>query len=91
MSWIIAFAFLVFWWSRANRARERRAELAPTGLFRSPLYWMSNALVLLLIALVFYIGHAHQSPIPAFLWLTIFAIIVALLLLRRALKWRYPV
>jgi len=59
---------------------------------RSPLYWVSNALAALLLALVLYIAHIHnQSPVPAFLWLTAVAIIVALLFLRRALKWRYPV
>jgi hypothetical protein len=61
-------------------------------ILRSPLHWVSNALVLLLIALVLYIAHIHhQSPVPAFLWFTVFAIIVALLFLRRALKWRYLV
>jgi L-asparagine transporter-like permease len=71
---------------------ERAAELAPTGMLRSPLYWMSSALALLLIVLVLYITHIHhQSPVPVFLWFTVFAIIVALLFLRRALKWRYPV
>jgi len=61
-------------------------------MLRSPLYWMSNVLALLLVALVLYIAHIHhQSPVPAFLWFTVFAIIVALLCLRRALKWRYPV
>jgi predicted signal transduction protein with EAL and GGDEF domain len=92
MSWIIALAFFGFWWWRARRANERGAELAPSGMLRSPLYWASNALVLLLVALVLYIGHiSHQSPVPAFLWFTVLAIIVALLFLRRALKWRYPV
>jgi hypothetical protein len=33
----------------------------------------------------------HHSPVPAFLWFVALAIIVALLFLRRALKWRYPV
>jgi len=57
------------------------------------LYWVSNALVALLFALVLYISHIHhhQSPVPAFLWVAALAIIVALLFLRRALKWRYPV
>jgi len=92
MSWIIALAVFGFWWWCAGRGRERAAELAPTGMLRSPLYWVSNALVLLLIALVLYIAHIHhQSPVPAFLWFTAFAIIGALLFLRRALKWRYPV
>jgi hypothetical protein len=92
MSWIIALALFGFWWWCARRGSERAAELAPTGMLRSPLYWMSSALALLLIVLVLYITHIHhQSPVPVFLWFTVFAIIVALLFLRRALKWRYPV
>ena len=92
MNWFIALVFLGFYWWRAAKARERTAELAATGIERSPLYWVSNALVAVLLGLVLYIAHIHdQSPVPAFLWLAALAIIVALLFLRRALKWRYPV
>ena len=92
MSWIIALAFLGFCWWLTRRASERATELAPTGMLRSPLYWVSNALALVLLALVLYIAHIHhQSPVPPFVWFTVFAIIVALLVMRRALKWRYPV
>jgi hypothetical protein len=92
MDWIVALAFFGFWWWRAKRAGERAAELASTGLYRSPLYWTSNTLVIVLLALVLYIASIHhQSPIPAFLWFAVLAIMVALLFLRRALKWRYPV
>ena len=92
MEWAIVLAFFVFIMLRVRRARDRRAELAPTGILRSPLYWTSSALLLLLLALVFYIARIHhQMPIPAFLWFVIFAIVVALLFLRRALKWRYPI
>ncbi|PIT02071.1 hypothetical protein TSA1_15865 [Bradyrhizobium nitroreducens] len=92
MVWIIAIAFLGFGWWRVRRARERTAELAAAGVLRSPLYWASNTLVAILLALVLYIAHIHnQWPVPAFLWFATIAIIVALLFLRRALKWRYPV
>lgn len=92
MSWIIALASFGFYLWLTRRATERATELAPTGLLRSPLYWLSNALVLVLLALVIYIAHIHhQSPVPLFVWFTVFAVIVALLVLRRALKWRYPV
>jgi hypothetical protein len=43
MSWIIALAFFGFCWWHARRARERVAELVPTGMLRSLLYWVSNA------------------------------------------------
>ncbi|MGL9622884.1 hypothetical protein QRQ56_33400 [Bradyrhizobium sp. U531] len=92
MNWLIAFAFFGFCWWRITKARERAAERAVTGIERSPLYWVSNALVAILLVLVLYIAHIHnQSSIPAFLWFATIAIIVALLFLRRALKWRYPV
>jgi uncharacterized membrane protein YoaK (UPF0700 family) len=92
MSWIIAFAYFGFWWWLARRASERATERAPTGILRSPLYWVSNAVALVLLALVLYIAHIHhQSPVPPLVWFTVFAIIVALLVMRRALKWRYPV
>jgi len=61
-------------------------------MLRSPLYRVSNALALVLLALVLYVAHSHdQSPVPSFVWITIFATIVALLVMRRALKWRYPI
>ncbi|MEY9184874.1 hypothetical protein ABIG06_006425 [Bradyrhizobium sp. USDA 326] len=56
MIWIAAFAFFGFCWCRAAKARERAAELAATGTGRSPLYWVSNALVAILLALVLYIA-----------------------------------
>lgn len=92
MSWIIALASFGFCWWLARRATERATEFAPTGLLRSPLYWLSNALVLVLLALVMYIAHIHhQSPVPPFVWFTVVAVIMALLVMRRALKWRYPI
>lgn len=92
MSWIVALASFGFCWWLTRRASERATELAPTGMLRSPLYWVSNALALVLLALVLYIAHIHhQSPVLPFVWFTVFAIIVALLVMRRALKWRYPV
>ncbi|MDF0492853.1 hypothetical protein [Bradyrhizobium yuanmingense] len=92
MDWLVALAFFGFCWWRAAKARERAAELAATGIGCSPLYWVSNALVAVLLGLVLYIARTHnQSSVSAFLWLAALAIIVALLCLRRALKWRYPV
>ncbi|KRP98220.1 hypothetical protein AOQ72_17140 [Bradyrhizobium yuanmingense] len=92
MDWLIGLAFFGFCWWRAAKARERAAELAAMGIGRSPLYCVSNELVTVLLGLVLYIAHIHdQSPVPALLWLAALPIIVALLFLRRALKWRYPV
>lgn len=92
MSWIIALpSFGCCWWL-TRRATERATELAPTGLLRSPLYWFSNALVLVFVGLVIYIAHMHhQSPVPSFFWFTVVAVVVTLLVMRRALKSRYPI
>ena len=92
MNRVIALACFGFCWWRVVRARERTAELVATGFLHSPLHWVSNALVAILLALVLYIAHIHnnQSPVPASLWIVVLAIIVALLFLRQALKWRYP-
>jgi ABC-type xylose transport system permease subunit len=92
MVWIIALAILAFWYWRAKRDHEVLLELKPTGMLRSPLYWGSNALVLVLVALTAYIVHsARQGGVPTFLWILVFLVVVALLVLRRALKWRYPI
>lgn len=56
MSWIIALASFGFCWWLTRRPTERATELAPTGLLRSPLYWLSNAPVRVLLALVMYIA-----------------------------------
>jgi hypothetical protein len=92
MAWIITIAFFAFLFWNARRARERTAERAASGLLQSSLYKASQALVLVLFGLTFYIGYIHRNhaPIPSFLWIVVALNIVALLLLRRALKWRYP-
>jgi hypothetical protein len=89
MGWIIILAFLGFFWWLARRSGERTSELAATGILRSPLYWTSNALIVVLIALVLYMIR-FPSAIPAYVWFAVLANVVALLVLRRALRWRYP-
>ena len=92
MAWIVllGLAALLFW--RVRSVRDKAAERAASGQLRSPLYIAANGLVLVLLGLVFFIGHIHRDhgEIPLFLWITVALIVVALLLLRRALKWRYP-
>jgi hypothetical protein len=64
----------------------------PTGIYRSPLYWVSNTLAVVLLALAMYMAHIHAAPSTSpILWIAAVAIIVVQLFLRRALKWRYPV
>jgi hypothetical protein len=85
--WLLACAF------RDKRQwREMRAERAASGQLQSPLYIAANGLVVILIGLVLFLGHLHRdhAEIPSLLWVVVALIMVALLLLRRALKWRYP-
>jgi threonine/homoserine/homoserine lactone efflux protein len=85
--WLVACVF------RDRRQwREARIERAASGQSQSPLHKAANGLVLVLFGLTFYIGYIdHQhAQIPSFLWVVVALNIVALLLLRRALKWRYP-
>ncbi|WP_027581321.1 hypothetical protein [Bradyrhizobium sp. Ai1a-2] len=92
MTWLFVSAYiaLAIWFVR--RARQRAAEHAAAGLLRSPLYWAANLLTFTLLGLVMYMARIHhQSPIPTFFWATVVVILATILLLRRALKWRYPV
>lgn len=91
MSWIIALTICGLFWLLAKRAHGRSTELAATGLYRSPLFILANALAVVLLGLVLYVAQTHHgSPISPLVWIAIFAIIAALLVMRRALKWRYP-
>jgi hypothetical protein len=87
-------AFLI--WLVANAFRDRRhwreSRAGRAGQLLSPLHKAANGLVLVLFGLTFYIGHVGQqhAPIPSFLWIAVAFNIVALLLLRRSLKWRDP-
>jgi hypothetical protein len=91
MSWILTIGFFIFLFWMGNRARERAAERAASGQLKSPLHWAGNALVLLLLGLTFLIVHISHRPahIPGFLWIAVAANAVALLFVRRALKWRF--
>lgn len=92
MSWIVCIGIVAFWFWRARRSGNRAKELVLTGIYRSPLYWISNTLALTLLALAMYMAHIHAAPSTSpILWIAAVTIIVALLFLRRALKWRYPV
>jgi hypothetical protein len=92
MVWFLAFAFLFFLFRRVTRAGDRLAECEPTGMLRSPLFHTQTALLFALLGLMFapsYLPHERWMTVA---YLTALAIvIVALLLVRRALKWRYPI
>ena len=88
--WIVAAAFFAFLVWRVRRAREDAAERLASGEGRSPLYWTGIALAMSLLALSMYMAHVRPTGIPAILWILAGALFVATLLVRRALKWRYP-
>ena len=91
MGWFFAIAFLAFNFWMVRRARERAAERASSGMSRDPLYITASVLLMVLFGLVAYVmavsRHAH---VPGFLFVAAGGIMVALLFLRRSLKWRYP-
>ena len=90
IGWVIAVAFFAFLYWYARRARENAAERMASGEGRSPLYWTGIALAMSVLALSMYMAHLGSSEIPPALWLLVIALFVATLLVRRALKWRYP-
>jgi threonine/homoserine/homoserine lactone efflux protein len=90
------FAFLIWFvacmFRDKRQWRKERVDRAASGQSQSSLHRAANGLVLVLFGLTFsivYINHQH-APIPSFLWIVVALNIVALLLLRRALKWRDP-
>lgn len=92
MAWIFALAALVFFYRHVTRAGDRLAELKPTGILRSPLFHAQTALLCMLLTLMFAPGYLPHERWAVAAYLVVLAIvIVALFLVRRALKWRYPV
>lgn len=92
MGWLLTLAFLFFLYRLAKRARDRVAESAPTGILRAPLFHARTALLFALLGLMFapaYLPHAHWITVAYFAVLAI--VVAALLLVRRSLKWRYPI
>jgi hypothetical protein len=92
MVWFLAFAFLFFLLRRAMRAGDRLAECEPTGMLRSPLFHAQTALLFALFGLMLapsYLPHERWMAVAYFIALGL--VVTALLLVRRALKWRYPI
>ncbi|MCK1288363.1 hypothetical protein IVB41_31110 [Bradyrhizobium sp. 44] len=92
MEWIFALLILLFLYRRTTRAGDRLAELKPTGMLRSPLFYAQTALLCALLMLMFapaYLPH-EQWAVVVYL-VALITVITALLFVRRALKWRYPI
>ena len=59
---------------------------------RTRLGWTRVGLIACLIAQIVYLIHTCIAlSVPTFLWFSILANIVALAVVRRALRWRYPI
>jgi hypothetical protein len=93
MAWILTAAFFVFMYWRVMKAQERLIECAPTGMARSPLYWTGMGLVGGLLGLAFAERHVLRlDTIFIWAWFAALAVtVIALLIVRRALKGRYPI
>jgi len=93
MAWILTLATVAFWIWLARRAHDRAAEHAATGMLRSPLYWTSIGLTVVLLGLAFAARYAlAQDGALIWAWLAALGLtLIAIFLVRRALKWRYPI
>jgi hypothetical protein len=93
MAWIVTLALVAFYCWLVRRAQERTVECAPTGMLRSPLYWTAMFLVCVLLGLAFSERYVltQGSVLIWTWWAALAANVIALLVLRRVLKWRYPI
>ena len=93
MTWIVMLALAAFYYWLARTGHERAMECAPTGMLRSPLYWTAMFLVCVLLELAFSERYVltQGSVLIWMWWAAVAATVIALLVLRRALKWRYPI
>jgi capsule polysaccharide export protein KpsE/RkpR len=81
----------MYWCVR--KAHESAAEYSATGMLRSPLYWTAMILVCVLFGLAFSERYVltQSSTLIWIWWAALAATVIALLIVRRALKWRYPI
>jgi hypothetical protein len=92
VAWIFTIGGFAFFYWMTRRARDRAAEYAATGMQRSPLYWSAATLTVTLLGVSLHMAHLqNQGPIPWLYWPLVVALLIVILLLRRALKWRYPI
>jgi cytochrome bd-type quinol oxidase subunit 2 len=54
-----------------------------------PLYWIASLLTFILLGLGMYIAHVQkEEPVPVWFWPVVAGLVLVILALRRALKWR---
>jgi hypothetical protein len=90
MDWLIAGAFFFFIVWRIKRAKEKAAEMSATGELRSPLYWIGATLAMGVLALSMIMASMKPSTISPVWWFLAIGLFGATLLIRGALRWRYP-
>ncbi|WP_257167346.1 hypothetical protein [Bradyrhizobium sp. SRS-191] len=88
---LIACGVAVFCLWRMRRAHEDAAEHWASGLARDPLYWIGSVMALIVLGLSMYMAREHMGFTDAgrWFWSAELILIVATLLVRRTLKWRY--
>jgi hypothetical protein len=69
--------------------RGRYQERAAAKMLTSPLYLTAGGLSVLLIGVTLYMASLGHD-IPLGWWAAVGAMVIAILAMRRALKWRYP-
>jgi hypothetical protein len=69
--------------------RGRNCERAATGMLTSPLYLTASGLAVLLVGLTTWMA-GRTNDVPAPWWILTGAMVLTILALRQALKWRYP-
>jgi hypothetical protein len=90
MGWLIAGAYFLFLVWCIKRAKENAAEMSASGELRSPPYWIGATLAMAVLALSTYMATMKPSTIGPMWWFLVIALSVTALLIRRALRWRYP-
>jgi hypothetical protein len=90
MGWLIAGACFFFLIWCIKRAKEKSAEMSASGESRSPLYWIGATLAMAALALSMYMATMKPSTIGPVWWVLVIALFAAALLVRRALRRRYP-
>ncbi len=90
MQILIPIALFVFLFWMVRQGKKHAANRAATGMTHDRLHHIANFLMLVLFGLVALIVKMHHhAHVPLYLWASSVVVMIALLLVRRALKYRY--